>query len=113
MNDSRIDELLTIADRISRGEIPEYQHNECYTSGAFDLLIVNVHEAEAYTLLSELCQRYTEVKERGCGLKGYLTLLLSLAVNSQTTELPMGLREIIADNPALSHDLGRWYRLSV
>jgi len=30
-----LNELINIATGISRGEIPEYQHNECYASGPF------------------------------------------------------------------------------
>ena len=112
MADCRIDELLDISDRISRGEVPEYQHNECFTSGAFDLLLVHVHGAEAFALLSELCKRYRQVIANGNGLKGYCSLLSCLAANSQTTELPIGMGEIIAENPALSDELRKWYRVS-
>ena len=54
---SHIDQLLHIARRISSGDIPPYQHNECFTSGAFDLLLVHFQGAEAFDLLAELLTR--------------------------------------------------------
>ena len=105
MPDSRIDDLLAIADRISRGEIPEYQHNECYTSGAFDLLLIHAHDAEAFALLREACNRYRNVQAASSNLKGYFVLLSCLAANSRTTEVPGGMIEIRAEKPMLSRAL--------
>lgn len=110
MKNTHIDELLRIADAISRGEIPEYQHNECFTAGAFDLLLVNAHGGDAFALLSQLCQRYEAVKSSGTDLKGYFHLLTELARQSDTTEIPVGLKEILMENPGLSHALNDWYR---
>jgi hypothetical protein len=46
MDSRRIEELLGIAAAIGRGQIPRYQHNECFTTGAFDPLLVNARGAE-------------------------------------------------------------------
>ena len=107
--DTLLSDLLEISARIARGEIPEYQHNECYTSGAFDLLLIHIHGPAAFDLLSQACHRYGEIKSTQSNLKGYFALLSELTANSRTTELPRGLREIIDENPELSHDLKRWY----
>lgn len=106
-----VDELLGAALRIARGEVPEYQHNECFTSGAFDLLLVNVDGSSAYKLLCELCERYGAVKRAGSDLKGYYLLLGQVARQSNTTEVPHGMELVVRDNPALSGELRDWYRL--
>jgi hypothetical protein len=112
MDNNLIDKLLDIANRISRGEVPPYQHNECYTSGAFDLLLLNLNEADAFDLLVQLCKRYSEVKAMGIDLKGYYYLLDMLARQSDTTEMPNGMQVIIDDNPDLSDSLREWYRVA-
>lgn len=86
--------FLEIFNRISRGEIPEYQHNECYTSGAFDLLLIHLHGPEAFQLLQEACNRYSDIKSTQPNLKSFFSLLSDLAYKSQTTELPNGMDEI-------------------
>ena len=104
-------ELLEISNRIARGEIPVFEHNELYTAGGYDLLIIHAHDAEAFSLLTEACGRYREMLATGADLKGYFVLLSSLAINSRTTQLPMGMKEIIAEHPQLSCDLQDWYRV--
>lgn len=111
MPDTLFNDLLEISNCIARGEIPEYQHNEFFTSGAFDLLLIHVVGAEAFDLLNEACKQYSEVKSSQPNLEGYFSLLTNLAAQSQTTELPSGMREIIDENPQHSHDLRSWYRV--
>jgi hypothetical protein len=107
---TQLDSLLDIAAGISRGEIPPYQHNECFTSGAFDLLVVKLREGEAFQLLREACSRYQTLKDCGVGLEGFYLLLSLLARQSNTTEMPHGMAVVIKEQPALSADLREWYR---
>ena len=107
---TRIDELLRIANAISRGEIPAYQHNECFTAGAFDLLLLHLNGVEAFAMLESLCQRFESVKATGSGMKGYYQLVTLLARQSNTTEEPSGMRAIIKEKPELSSSLQSWYR---
>jgi hypothetical protein len=107
---TQLDDLLDVASGISRGEIPSYQHNECFTSGAFDLLLVNVRGGEAFQLLQDACGRYEALKARGAGMDGFYLLLSLLARQSNTTEMPDGMAVVIKENPALSADLREWYR---
>ncbi|MFK2903332.1 hypothetical protein ISP17_05110 [Dyella ginsengisoli] len=107
---SRVDELLHIANAISRGEIPAYQHNECYTSGAFDLLLVEANGGEAFEMLETLCRRFESVKASGNGMKGYYELVTLLARQSNTTEVPSGMHAVISEQPELSSGLRSWYR---
>lgn len=106
----RIDELLQIANAISRGEVPAYQHNECYTAGAFDLLLLHANGGEAFVMLESLCQRFESVKASGSGIAGYYLLATLLARQSNTTEEPSGIRAIISEEPELSSGLRSWYR---
>jgi hypothetical protein len=107
---SRVDELLQIANGISRGEIPAYQHNECYTSGAFDLLLVNANSGEAFAMLETLCQRFESVRASVNEMSGYYELVTLLARQSNTTELPSGMSVVISEQPELSSGLRSWYR---
>ncbi len=79
MTGTRIDQLLHIARSISRGEIPPYQHNECFTSGAFDGLLVNAQGAAAFDLLADLCARLPAERDAGGDLSGYYSLLSQVA----------------------------------
>lgn len=108
---SEIDGLLTIADQIARNEIPKHQHNECFTAGAFDLLLMNSSPAHAYELLGRLCERYESIQASSTSLAGYYELLEVLARRSGTTELPLGMSVIIAEHPAFSKNLRIWYRV--
>lgn len=107
----RADQLLHIASQIGHGVVPPFQHNECFTSGAFDLLLINTHGAEAFELLTTLCERYGAVEPSQGFLAGYFQLLAQLARQSQTTEMPPVLPEILARHPDLAAELRVWYRL--
>jgi hypothetical protein len=107
---TQLDRLLDVASGISRGEIPLYQHNECFTSGAFDLLLVHVRDAEAFQLLQDACGRYEALKASRADMGGYYLLLSLLARQSNTTEMPNRMTAIIQEHPALSADLREWYR---
>jgi hypothetical protein len=107
---AQVEQLLSIANAISRGEIPAYQHNECFTSGAFDLLLVHAQGAEAFSLLEQLGQHYDFAVSSGNSLTGYYQLLTQLARQTNTTEMPRGLQAIISAHPELSDELRAWYR---
>ncbi len=107
---SHIDELLAIANTISRGEIPKYQHNECYTAGAFDLLLINADASTAFELLTEACERFEVLRASGASMEGYYQLLSLLARQANTTEMPPGMLAIISEKPDLSAELRQWYR---
>ena len=110
--DEKIEKLLAVADQISRGEIPEYQHCELFTAGAYDLLLVNAYGADAFDLLSEICSMFDSISSNPERLKGYYFLISELAIKSKTTEMPHGMKEIIDKNHDLSIDLRKWYRLN-
>lgn len=107
-----LDKLIDVANQVSRGEIPEYQHNECYTSGAFDLLLINAHGPEAFSLLSDLCARFESLNEQLGDMKGVYLLASLLAVQSKTTEMPIGMQGMIFIHPEYSKELSQWYRLN-
>lgn len=107
---SRVDQLLSIARRVAAGEIPSYQHNECFTAGAFDLLIVHARGEKAFELLAELCARFPAEREACGDLRGYYRLLSQVARLTDTTEMPDGMEEILAASPELSKELRDWYR---
>ena len=111
MGNDSIEKLLTIAHGLGNGIIPELQHNECYTSGAFDVLLLRKHGAEAFQMLEELCGRYEDIKNDEAFLKGYLVLLNTIVPLTETTELPKGMRNIILENADAASDLIKWYRL--
>ena len=108
---SRVDQLLHMARRVSAGEVPPYQHNECFTSGAFDLLLVHTEGAEAFDLLAQLCARFPAERKDGTNLRGYYLLLSRVARQTNTTEMPEGMAEVMAASPELSGDLRDWYRI--
>jgi len=107
---THLDRLLDVASRISRGEIPPYQHDECFTSGVFDLLLIHSCDGEAFKLLQDACGRYEALRASGVGMEGYYLLLSMLARQSNTTEMPAGMGAIIKGLPMLSADLKEWYR---
>jgi hypothetical protein len=107
---SRVDDLLQIANAISRGEILAYEHNECYTSGAFDLSLINANAREAFAMLESPCQRFESVKASGNDMKGYYERVTLLARRSNTTEAPPGMSAVISEQPELSSGLRSWYR---
>ena len=105
-----VDQLLDIARSISLGEVPPYQHNELYTAGAFDLLIVHARGDGAFELIAEICARFPSERHKGGDLRGYYQLLSQLARQSDTTQMPPGLAEVIAAEPHMSTELKAWYR---
>ena len=110
MASSHVDQLIKIARRIGRGEIPAHEHNECFTAGAFDLLLVHAHGAEAFQLLTDLCARFGTERDAGDDLRGYFSLLSQVARQTATTEMPKGMAEVISACPELSGELRDWYR---
>lgn len=107
---NRVDELLRVANEISSGQVPEFQHNETFTAGAFDLLLLKVKGAEAFELLNQLCLRYEILKTNDSNLKGFYYLVAELARQTGTTEMPENMLKIIKDNAVLSTELRQWYR---
>ncbi|MFZ5724030.1 MAG: hypothetical protein ACOY33_10280 [Pseudomonadota bacterium] len=106
----RIDELLELANAISRGEVPKYQHNECYTAGAYDLLLIGADAPTAYALLVEACKRFESLEATGGSMDGYYYLLLLLANRANATEMPPEMPTIISAHPELALELRQWYR---
>jgi hypothetical protein len=110
-HDATVDELLRIGKAIGYGQIPPYQSNETFTSGAFDLIIFNGSDpARNFDLLSALCGRYDQVKVDARFRKGFFYLLNQLSYATRTTELPTGLTEILDDQPEETKELQVWYR---
>lgn len=107
----RLTEMLALATRICRGEIPDHDQSERFTVGAFDLLLIKAKGAEAFAMLQELCDRYPGVISDDDVRRGFFMLLALLAQQSETTQLPGGLTEIVAQNPDLSAELRAWYRV--
>ena len=103
---------MATAKAIGYGEIPPFQHCECFTIGAFDLILINTADkAAAFTLLQVVCDNYATVKDDDKFLKGYFYLLSQLARATDTTQLPEGMTRIIRDNPTQTNELQEWYRL--
>ena len=107
-----LDKLIDIAKQISHGEIPEYQNNERFTSGAFDLLLVNAHGPDAFAMLSDLCARFEVLGDHYVDVKGIYLLASQLAIQSKTTEMPTGMENMILSNPDFSKELSQWYRFN-
>lgn len=107
---NRVDELLKVANQITSGKIPAYQHNETFTSGAFGLLLLKVKGMEAFELLNKLCILYESVKAYDKNLKGYYYLIAEVARQTGTTEMPENMLKIIKGNTELSVELRQWYR---
>lgn len=107
----QLQRLLEVANSISAGVVPPYEHNECFTTGAYDLLLVNAQPWETFEMLKELCSRFEEMESSGVKLDGYYFLLSQLVQKSQTTELPNEMPRIIQAHKELSLDLVAWYRI--
>jgi len=105
------EDLLQVARAIGNREIPPYQTNECYTAGAFDLIIFSGNDRGInFELLSSLCDRYNSIKSDEKHLKGYLYLLNQLTYATQTTERPKGMARILEENQDGTEELHTWYR---
>ncbi|MGE0145155.1 MAG: hypothetical protein AB7T19_17860 [Planctomycetota bacterium] len=100
-----------MAKRICRGEVPEHVHNEHFTVGAFDLLLIKARGAEAFSMLQDLCRRYPDLVSIEDDRRGIFMILTLLARQSETTQIPDGLIDIVADNSDLSAELRSWYRV--
>lgn len=110
-NQQIADRLLVVAKEIGYGQIPAYQSNECFTSGAFDLIVFNSGDtARNFQLLSELCSKYGQIKSDERFLKGYFYLLNQLSYATRTTEKPLGMKLILDENPDDTEELQEWYR---
>jgi hypothetical protein len=106
------EKLMEAAKQVGYGQIPPYQHSECFTTGAFDLILSTPpRNGSAFELSQAVCAEYDSVKEDTNFLQGYIYLLNQLARASGTTELPDGMRSIIADNPTQTGEFQEWYRL--
>lgn len=107
-----VDDLLHIAKEIGYGWIPAYRHNECFTSGVFDLIVFKKSDAsENFALMAAICERYDNIKSDKRFLDGYFYLLNQLSYATETTEQPSGLKRIIDENPESAKELRVWYRL--
>jgi hypothetical protein len=106
---AHVDRLLELARRISSGKMPEYENNECFTAGAFDLLLAKAHGQEAFSLLTELCERFPEESAKS-DMRGYFVLLAQVARQSGTTEMPSGMKSVLEVAPELAAELRSWYR---
>ena len=105
-------ELLETARQIGDGSVPEYQHLETFTVGAFDLAFSNLNSHDAFTLLSHACGEYPRVKTDASLLRGYLYMIADLAHRTNTTELPDGVETIVDNHPDQTVRLQEWYRIS-
>ena len=103
---------MQAARAVGYGELPPYQHGECFTIGAFDLILISsADKGFAFDLLRAICDRYDSVKGDSKFLNGYVYLLSQVARAAATTELPEGMKKIITDNPTQTNELQEWYRL--
>lgn len=112
--EQRAKELISISIGVSEGKIPEYQSNEAYTSGTYDLLLLNQSDAvSSFNLLQQLCYEYKAIET--AHKEAYLGLLTQAAHAAKTTELPIGMQNIIAANKELATTKGlvAWYRIKV
>ncbi len=112
VNPQTVEKLMETAKAIGYGKIPPYQHSECFTIGAFDLILINATDkGSAFELLQAVCNNYATVKNDDKFLEGYVYLLRQLAGATDTTQLPEGMTRIIRENPTQTNGLQEWYRL--
>lgn len=107
-----IDRLLIDAEAVARGEIPGRADTALSTAGAFDLLWLRVHDADAFALSTVLCDRLARVAAAPAARDGYYRLLEALAHRSRTTEMPPGMADVIAADPERARGLCEWYRVT-
>jgi hypothetical protein len=110
IEDESLTKLLRVVIDMGRGKIPPCEHNEYFTAGAFDLLLINKRDNEAFELLAGVCEKYQEIPEDA--LPSYFHLLEQLARLSNTTEPPNALLPVMEAHPELSERLCEWYRIS-
>jgi len=107
----RVDDLMNAARAVGYKRIPQYQHSECFTTGAFDLILINRKDkGRNFELLESVCSRYEDVQDDEKFLEGFIFLLGELARSTDTSEMPRGMRKIISDNPSKTKELQQWYR---
>ena len=112
--EQKANELLEIAEKIANGCLPEYMHDELYTVGAFDGLLFNMREPHVlFELLTIICRKYEEIGPKK--IKGYLYLLSELSYATKTTELPVGMENIISENKKnkTAQSIAEWYRIKL
>ena len=99
-NPETIEKLMAAAKAVGYGEIPPYMHDECFTIGAFDLIILDSSDrGQNFRILEEICHKYEKIRNDPKFLSGYLYLLAQLARSTGTTELPAGMKKIFDEHP--------------
>jgi hypothetical protein len=113
MTDSEtIERLMAVAKAVGYGEIPPYEHHVCFTTGAFDLIVPDSSDCgRIFQILEAVCQRYALVRTDPQFLSGYLHLLMQLVWAADTTEVPVGMKTILEENPSATTELREWYRI--
>ena len=109
--DNKLEKLLVIGSQIANGVIPKYEHNECFTAGAYDLLIFRNNPTENYELLSELCAHRKIIFVKNEYKIGLFKLLEYLVPATNTTQMPDGMAEIMDEHPIETDKIRKWYRL--
>ena len=108
-----VQKLTDAAKAVGYGTVPSYEHHECFTTGVFDLILVDTSDpARVFGLLQTVCARYDSVKHDRAFLNGYIYLVCELARLSGTTEMPIAIEGIVKDNPLLTRKLQEWYRIT-
>ncbi len=106
-----IEDLLEAAKAIGYGQVPAFKEAKSYTIGAFDFIIANAKEKQkAFALLQRLCAEYPRIQHDQKWMQGYLFLLAQFASATDTTEMPTGMEEILAEQSECAKDLRKWYR---
>jgi hypothetical protein len=114
--DTRALELLEIIEVISEGGIPSFRQNELFTAGSFDILFFNSNDKNIlFNFLGLLCSKYSQIKtERSAKyISSFLWCLEILCRSTDTTQMPLGMQEIIDDNTSnrTAISLANWYRI--
>jgi hypothetical protein len=103
---------MDAAWEVGYGRIPRYQELKSYTVEAFDLILPTSGDpAHDFAILTEVCQKYDDVKGDQKFLDGYIYLLSQLARCANTTELPPGMECILQSHPEKTKELRAWYRV--
>lgn len=106
-----IEKLMAAAKAVGYGEIPPYEHHECFTTGAFDLIVPDgTDRGRNFRILETICRQYLSVRTDRRFLSGYLYLLMQMARATDTTEMPSGMKIILEENPSEAKELREWYR---
>ena len=113
-----VQDLLNITYQIEKGKIPDYQTNELFTAGGYDLLFFNSNKKEIlFEILEFLCAQYESIKKSNnqFEINSFFTLVDKLTKAVDTTQIPQGLIDIIKENLSnkTARNLSNWYRLQV